>query len=85
MFCITMIIGDLCQDKSWEDRNEQATEDEEKKTARRRDKMLLTFRMCELNWQVEVRVGHSSGFRLRVFMNLQSGKAAPLGRGQDRQ
>ena len=38
MFCITMIIGDLCQDKSWEDRNEQANEDEEKKTGRRRDK-----------------------------------------------
>ena len=59
-----------CQDKSWEDRNEQANEDEEKKTGRRRDKILLIFRMCELNLQVEVRVGQSSGFRLRVFMNL---------------
>ena len=59
-----------CQDKSWEDRNEQANEDEEKKTGRIRDKILLIFRTCELNRQVEVRVGHSSGFRLRVFMNL---------------
>ena len=66
----TALLSNVCQDKSWEDRNEQANEDEEKKTGRRRDKILLIFRMCELNRQVEVRVGHSSGFRLRVFMNL---------------